>query len=438
MSPVQGDPGADIPQGSGSWILRAGQVRAGEAGALAWSFAYFFCLLCSYYILRPLRDEMGIQSGVDQLQWLFTGTFLATLLCVPAFGALVARVPRRRFLPAVYWFFIANLLLFFFAFGSGLDTIAVARGFYIWTSVFNLFVVSVFWSFMADIYSPERARRLFGIIAAGGTAGAIAGPALTAVLATRMDPVSLLLVSAGFLTASVICIHRLAGIAHRWHPGAATAGDDGAALGGSVLEGFQLLARSRYLQGICLLILLYSTTSTFLYFEQAHIVSQHFQDSGERTRVFAAIDLAVNALTLGAQFFLTARLARRLGLGRTLALVPALLAAGFLALAAAPLLAVFIPVQVLRRAGNYAVMKPAREMLFTVLDPQQKYKAKNLIDTVVYRGGDALAGWAFTGLSLLGLGLGGIALIAAPLCLLWAGVGRWLGRQADARSMRQT
>jgi AAA family ATP:ADP antiporter len=418
------------------WIRRAGQVEPGEAGSLVWSFAYFFCLLCSYYILRPLRDEMGIQSGVDQLQWLFTGTFLATLLCVPAFGALVARVPRRRFLPAVYWFFIANLLLFFTAFDSGLDNVAVARGFYIWTSVFNLFVVSVFWSFMADIYSPERARRLFGIIAAGGTAGAIAGPALTASLATRVDPVSLLLVSAGFLTAAVLCIHRLAAAARHWAPGDAIrpGGSAEAALGGSMLEGFRLLAGSRYLQGICLLILLYSTTSTFLYFEQAHIVSEHFQDSGERTRVFAAIDLAVNALTLGAQFFLTARLARRLGLGRTLALVPALLAMGFLALAALPVLAVFIPIQVLRRAGNYAVMKPAREMLFTVLDPQQKYKAKNLIDTVVYRGGDALAGWAFAGLTQLGLGLGAIALLAAPLCLAWAGVGRWLGRQADALS----
>ena len=417
------------PGSVAGWLRRTGQVLPGEGAALAWSFAYFFCMLCSYYILRPLRDEMGIQSGVDQLQWLFTGTFLATLLCVPAFGALVARVPRRRFLPAVYAFFIANILLFYAAFDRGLDNVAVARAFYIWTSVFNLFVVSVFWSFMADLYAPERARRLFGIIAAGGTAGAIAGPALTAVLATRMDPVSLLLVSAGLLAVALLCIGRL----DRLAAGLGGAGQAQAAqaMGGSMLAGFRLVAGSRYLQGICLLILLYSTTSTFLYFEQAHIVSTHFQDSGERTRVFAAIDLAVNLLTLGAQFFLTAQLARRLGLGRTLALVPALLALGFLALAAAPVLAVFAPVQVLRRAGNYAIMKPAREMLFTVLGPEQKYKAKNLIDTVVYRGGDALAGWAFTGLSALGLGLAAIALAAVPLCLAWAGVGRWLGRQAD-------
>jgi AAA family ATP:ADP antiporter len=415
-------------------LQRLVDVRPGEAAALVWAFLYFFSLLCSYYIVRPMRDEMGIAGGVDKLQWLFTGTFLVMLAVVPLFGWVSSRFERRRFLPAVYWFFIVNLLLFFVLFRSGVTHAWVARAFFIWTSVFNLFVVSVFWSFMADIFSNAQARRLFGFIAAGGTAGAICGPLLTTALALPLGPANLLPVSAGLLGMAVICIHRLAA----WQAAAGqenpAATENGAAIGGQVLAGVRLVLRSPYLLGICLLMLLFTTLATFLYFQQAQIVRDSFSDPAQRTAVFAAMDLAVNILTLLFQVLLTGRLVRWLGLGWTLALVPLLLAAGFLALGLSPVLAVLLVVQVLRRAGNYAIMRPAREMLYVVLGREEKYKAKNFIDTVVYRGGDALSAWAYAGLRALGLSLSVIAFVAVPLALLWAGIAYRLGQAQTRRS----
>jgi AAA family ATP:ADP antiporter len=415
-------------------LQRLVNVRPGEVAALVWAFLYFFSLLCSYYIVRPMRDEMGIAGGVDNLQWLFTGTFLAMLAVVPLFGWVSSRFERRRFLPAVYGFFIVNLLLFFVLFQSAVTHAWVARAFFIWTSVFNLFVVSVFWSFMTDIFSNAQARRLFGCIAAGGTAGAICGPLLTTLLALPLGPANLLPVSAGLLGIAVFCIHRLGAWQAAAGQGNPAATQNAAAIGGQVLAGVQLALRSPYLLGICLLMLLFTTLATFLYFQQAQIVRDSFSDPAQRTAVFAAMDLAVNILTLLFQVLLTGRLVQWLGLGWTLALVPLLLAAGFLALGLAPVLAVLVVVQVLRRAGNYAIMRPAREMLYVVLGREEKYKAKNFIDTVVYRGGDALSAWAYAGLSALGLGLSAIALLAVPLALLWAGIAYRLGQAQTRRS----
>jgi AAA family ATP:ADP antiporter len=415
-------------------LQRLVNVRPGEVAALVWAFLYFFSLLCSYYIVRPMRDEMGIAGGVDNLQWLFTGTFLAMLAVVPLFGWVSSRFERRRFLPAVYGFFIANLLLFFVLFQSAVTHAWVARAFFIWTSVFNLFVVSVFWSFMTDIFSNAQARRLFGCIAAGGTAGAICGPLLTTLLALPLGPANLLPVSAGLLGIAVFCIHRLGAWQAAAGQGNPAATQNAAAIGGQVLAGVQLALRSPYLLGICLLMLLFTTLATFLYFQQAQIVRDSFSDPAQRTAVFAAMDLAVNILTLLFQVLLTGRLVQWLGLGWTLALVPLLLAAGFLALGLAPVLAVLVVVQVLRRAGNYAIMRPAREMLYVVLGREEKYKAKNFIDTVVYRGGDALSAWAYAGLTALGLGLSAIALLAVPLALLWAGIAYRLGQAQTRRS----
>ena len=429
-------------------IGRAVGAEPGEVPALLVACAYFFSLLCAYYILRPLRDEMGIQGGVEQLQWAFTGTFVVMLLAVPLFGWAVARYPRRRLLPVVYGFFIANLLIFYALFQGDWARPWVARAFFIWVSVFNLFIVSVFWSFMADVFSNAQARRLFGVIAAGGSAGAVVGPALTAVLSTRIGTAELLLVSVAFLLACLLCVRALL----RWRqrpetsgaagvlgvPGAAGvrtvtqgADDADAAIRGGVLEGAARVLRSPYLLVICLFVLLYTSLSTFLYFEQAHIVRAAFDDPARRTALFAGIDLAVNALTLLAQLFVTARLIARLGLGATLALVPLGLALGFAALALQPIVGVLIALQVLRRAGNYAFTRPGREILFTVLPRTDKYKSKNFIDTVVYRGGDALSAWAFAGLAGLGLGLSAIAWLAVPLALLWAGLGVWLGRRQE-------
>jgi len=409
-------------------LRRLVKAQPGELAALFWAFVYFFSLLCSYYIVRPMRDEMGIAGGVENLQWLFTGTLLAMLAAVPLFGWVSSRFKRRHFLPAVYGFFIVNLLLFFVLFRSDITHAWVARAFFIWASVFNLFVVSVFWSFMADIFDNEQARRLFGFIAAGGTSGAICGPLVAAALAQPLGPTNLLPVSALLLGVAVLCINRLSAWRSRQADTRATTAAAEQAIGGSIFAGIRLVLRSPYLLGICVLMLLFTTLATFLYFQQAQIVRDSFSDPAERTAVFAGIDLAVNSLTLIFQLLLTGRLVKWLGLGWTLALVPLLLAGGFLALGLAPVLAVLVVVQVLRRAGNYAIMRPSREMLYVVLGREEKYKAKNFIDTVVYRSGDAVSAWAYAGLRALGLSLSTIAFIAAPLALVWAAVAYRLGR----------
>jgi AAA family ATP:ADP antiporter len=407
-------------------LERLVDVEPHEVRALLWSFLYFFSLLCGYYVVRPMRDEMGVAGGVEHLQWLFTGTFLVMLAAVPLFGWVSARFERRRFVPYVYYFFITHLLAFYLLFESNIRHAYVARAFFIWASVFNLFVVSVFWSFMADIFSNAQARRLFGVIAAGGTAGAIAGPVLTTSLALPLGPSNLLLVSALLLGVAAACIQRL----NAWRaeqPEAPEAEPAARPMGGSILAGIRLAAGSTYLLGICLLMLLFTTLATFLYFQQAHIVRDSFNDPAQRTAVFAGMDLAVNTLTVLMQVLLTGRLVRWIGLGWTLALLPLLLAAGFVWLGTAPLLAVLIVVQVLRRAGNYAIMRPAREMLYVVLSREEKYKAKNFIDTVVYRGGDASSAWVYAGLSGLGLSLSALAFLAAPLALGLAWVAYGLG-----------
>jgi len=408
------------------------RLEAGEGAAVGWAFAYFFLLLASYYILRPLRDEMGIAGGIDKLPWVFTGTFLAMLAAVPLFGFVPARLPRRRFLPLVYGFFIVNLLLFYAAFQFEPARAWSARVFFIWVSVFNLFVVSVFWSFMVDLFRSDQGKRLFGLIAAGGTAGAITGPALTALLVVPLGPVNLLPVSALLLAGTVLCIRQLG----RWsdqHPSTPTA-PGGEPLGGSIFAGLALIVRSPYLLGIALFMLLFTTLATFVYFEQAHIVARSFTDSAARTRYFALLDLAVNTLTVLTQLLVTARLLARLGVAGSLALMPLLSALGFVLLALTPALAVLAGFQVLRRAGEYAVTRPARELLYTVVDRETKYKAKNALDTVVYRGGDAIAGWLFTGLKSLGAGLATIAWIAVPVALAWAAVAYALGRRQAALS----
>ncbi len=418
-------PQANDDTSSAAWLRDLVRVEPGESRRLRWAFLYSFCLLCSYYLLRPLRDEMGILGGIGELHWVFTGTFLATLAAVPLFAAAAARFPRRTLLPVVYLFFLLNILLFYGLFRLEVATASVAKAFFIWTSVYNLFVVSVFWSFMADLHTADQAKRLFGLIAAGGSLGAIVGPALAVSVTSQGTPLDLLPLSAALLLLCVLCILRLSRFASR--QGMPPDPRD-AALGGSPVEGLAHIARSPYLIGICLFIWCYTTLSTFLYFEQAHIVAAAFSESAERTRVFALLDLAVNLLTIGTQAFLTGRLMQGFGLPGTLAVVPALVALGFAGLAFAPVLPVLLAFQIVRRSGNYALTKPAREVLFTVMDRSAKYKAKNVIDTVVYRAGDAVSAWLFAGLQALGLGLAGIALSALPLALLWSWLGWKLGK----------
>lgn len=429
-----------------SRLLKTVQVEPGEGRALFLSFSYFFSLLCSYYIIRPMRDEMGIVGGVENLQWLFTGTLLAMTAAIPLFGWVSSRFPREQFLPYVYLFFIAILLLFYSLMGGQAAStfIApeyVARAFFIWTSVFNLFVVSVFWSFMTDLFSNSQARRLFGFIAAGGTIGALSGPALTAMLVQPVGARNLLLVSALFLGWAIVCIVKLSewSKSNRFNSESSsvditsseTPGNESnqAIIGGSIWGGIRMVVHSPYLLGICLLMLLFTTLATFLYFMQAQIIRDAFVDSAQRTAVFASIDFAVNALSLVFQVFLTGRLIKWFGIAVVLAIIPVMLAIGFALLSFSPVLTVLLAVQIIRRAGNYAVMRPVREMLYVVLSREEKYKAKNVIDTVVYRAGDAVSAWVYAGMRSLGMGVSAIAFIAVPLAILWAWIAFCLGRQ---------
>jgi AAA family ATP:ADP antiporter len=412
-----------------TWLSRVVAVRPDEVRAMLWSFAYFFCLLAGYYVLRPLRDEMGVAGGVRNLQWLFTATFLVMLAAVPLYGAVVARLPRKRFIPVVYHFFVANLAIFWLLLSFDIGGRNVARAFFVWISVFNLFAVSVFWSFMADLFTAEQGKRLFGFIAAGGTAGALAGPAVTVWLSVPLGPTNLLIVAALLLEVAVFCAGRLEAV-----PDKPAAQPDAGGLGGGWLAGIAMLARSPYLAGIALWVALLSIAGTFLYFQQANIVAAASDDPAVRTRLFATIDLAVGLLTAAVQFFATGRLISRFGVGAAAAFLPLVFAAGFALLAVSPMLAVVIAFQAIQRTANFAISNPAREVLFTVLAREEKYKAKNVIDIVVFRGADAVGGWLFAGLRLLGMELAAISLAAIPAMAAWFALALALGRAQEHRA----
>jgi len=408
-----------------SFLCRALRAERHELPALGWAFAYFFMLLAGYYVLRPVRDEMGVQAGTAALPWLFSATFAAMLLLVPLYGWLCARLPRARLLPVVYAFFALNLAAFWAALESGVPAKTLAPVFFVWVSVFNLFVVSVFWSFMADLFDAAQAARLFGAIAAGGSCGAIAGPSITALAAAPLGTAKLLLVSAAFLCAAIVCIAMLA----RWARAHPRTGEPRAEepMGGSVLAGARAALSSPFLLGICGYLLCYTVLSTTLYFQQIEIVGAEIPDSGERTRLFATLDLTVNALTLVIQVLAFARLGALLGVAWMLALMPLVSIAGFAWLGLAPGLGALIVFGVTRRVGEFAISKPVREALYTAVPREARYKAKGFIDTVVYRGGDVSSGWLFGALKGLGLGLAAISFAVIPLALAWLGLAFFLG-----------
>ncbi|HYB72341.1 MAG TPA: hypothetical protein VED18_03140 [Candidatus Sulfotelmatobacter sp.] len=429
-------PGAEGP--AYRLLRRTMDLRPDEVRALAWSWLYIFSLLSAYYIIRPIRDEMGVASGVENLPWLFTGTLAGMLLVNPPFAALVARLPRVRFISIAYRFFMSHLLLFglLLKISTPAQNIWVGRVFFIWASVFNLFVVSVFWALMVDVFNAEQGKRLFGVIAAGATLGSIVGSSLTALLARRVGSTSLLLGSLVLLEVAVFSVRRLSRLSEALRLRPAARGEE-APIGGTALSGLTHAFRSPYLLNISVYMLLFTITSTFLYFEQASIVNRSFADRAARTTFFAQVDLLVNTLTLGGQLFLTARALRVLGVALTLTLIPALSVCGFAALGLAPTVAVVVLFQVLRRAGNFAVARPTREVLFTVIPREDKYKAKSFIDTVIYRGGDQIGAWSYALLSFLGLGMAGIAFVAVPLSAAWLLNGFWLGREQEAKAAAQ-
>lgn len=418
---------------------RAPETRPAERRAAHLAFAYFFALLASYYLLRPIREEMGIRGGVGALHWSFTATFVALLVAVPASSALFARVPRVRAVPLVYRFFLLHLALFAAAFATGAWPLAVARAFFVWLSVFNLLVVTVFWSLMADLFTAEQGRRLFGRVAAGGSLGAIAGSATAGLLVGALGLAGVVALAAVLLEVAARCAIALARAPPR--PAARAEEPDGprgegAPVGGTALSGVAVVFRSRYLLALAAQLLLFTFGSTFLYFEQARIVSAAIPEPARRAALFAGIDLAVNVGSFAVQALAAGPLAVAFGLAPALAAVPLLTAAGFAALAAAPSPWALGAVQALRRVGHYALERPARDVLFTVVPREQKYKSKGFIDTVVYRGGDALAAWSQSALAGLGLAARELALAGVPLAALSLGLALWLARRERTLEVR--
>lgn len=405
-------------------------VRPAELRALGWSWLYIISVFVSYYILRPIRDEMGVAGGVENLPWLFTGTLLGMIAVNPPFAALVAKLPRVKFISLTYRFFAVNLLLFvgLLQMASGEQGIGIGRLFFIWASIFNLFVVSVFWALTVDVFDSEQGKRLFGFIAAGATIGGIMGSSLTAALAKQVPAAYLLIGSALLLEVAVFCVRRLSRLAPALQR-RPTGRSEEAPIGGSVLSGLSHALKSPYLINVSLFLLLFAITSTFLYFQQADIARKYFTDRGARTAFFAQVDLWVNILTLGAQLFVTARTIRAIGVALTLALLPLLSVLGFGTLAWTPTIAALVAFQVVRRAGNFAFARPTREVLFTVVPREDKYKAKSFIDTVVYRLGDQVGAWSYAGLGALGLAMTGISVVAVPISILWLVNSLWLGRR---------
>jgi AAA family ATP:ADP antiporter len=403
---------------SGNFLERLVTVEHGEWPRLAIAFFYFFFLLAGYFMLRPVRGTIAANNS-DILHWLYTGTFVTMLAIVPAFGFLVSRFRRGQFIPGIYAFFILHLLLFATGF-RGDDTPAwLQRAFYIWLSVFNLFVVSIFWSFMADIFRPGQAQRLFGFIMAGGSIGAIIAPSVTKGVVAHHGATGVMLAAATLLAVATLLAIVLAryarGSDHHRHS---------EVIGGGIWEGAAHVFRSEYLLFACLLMLLHNLVSTFLFNGLAVLVDQQISGFEERTTFFSHVDQVVQVLAFVFQFFITSRLVRHLGMQQTLVIIPAMLAGGFIILGSSMGLVLFAAVQVAQRTLNYGVLGPTKEMLFTVVDRETKYKSKNFIDTAVYRGSDVTASWIFKGLSSSGLGIAQMTWFYLPVMALWV-LGAW-------------
>ena len=418
-------------------LVEPGEVRATLMGCL-----YFFFTMASYFILRPIRDTMAVAAGVSKLPWLFLGTLTTMLVVSPFYAALVARFPVKRFIGITYQFFALNLVAFYLASRLGLNEVWTGRVFFVWTSVYNLFVVTVFWSLMADTFRSAQAKRLFGFIGVGGTLGSIAGSGATALLAKSVGPVNLLLVSAALLEIAALIVAAF--------PMAATVAESlddeeeaerltRRAIGGSIWAGITRVARSPYLMGIAGFLVLYTLGSTVLYFAQTDIIGRYYADKAGRTAILARMEFATQLLTALTQAFLTGRIIRTIGIAATLAIMPLVSVVGFVLLGAsawgiAPVLMVFILFSVARRVSNFSLTNPAMEALFTVVPREDKYKAKSFIETFVYRAGDQLGAWGYAGLAALGLGLAGISWVAVPLSALFMALGIWLGRRQRERA----
>jgi ATP:ADP antiporter, AAA family len=401
-------------------------VRAEEVRALLLAFVFNFVVLGGYYVIRPIRDEIGADRGVENLPWMYTGTLIGMLIANALYAAIVARMSRRRFIPIAYRFAIANLFVFFLlmrVMPLAQERSILAPIFFIWVSVFNLFATTMFWSFMADVFRPEQGKRLFGFIAVGGSLGGIVGGFVTSSLAGKLSTGLFLLITAVMLEIAAQCV-RLFPADLRTHDQRTEQ-----PIGGKFWEGATHIARSPYLLGLAVFLMIYTLTNTWAYFQQSDLTGHQLQDRVARTSFLAKIDISVNTITVLIQIFLTGRLMKWVGVGVTLVLMPLLSAIGFAAIGFAPVLIVLATFQILRRAAGFALLRPAREVLFTVLRREDKYKAKSLIDTFGYRFGDQIGAWSYPLLRWFGLGLVGISWVAVPLGAIWCVLSIWLGRR---------
>jgi len=419
-------------------------LQPGETPALLASFATLLCMFASYTILRPVRDALGITSGLETIPYLFWGVFAVMLLLQPLYGWLTSRFPRSVFLPWVYGFFALNLLIFWVWFRLQADHTWIARTYFVWVSVFNLFVVAAFWSLMADVFTREQAGRLFGFIWAGASTGGLLGPLIDRKLAVPLGAINLLPLSAGLLLVSLLFMAQVI----RWQRRRAASGPQAAAaiaagaaaprarggVGGGVFAAFGQVVRSPYLLGIAAFVLLMTWVSTFLYLEQQAFVAKVFSNANERTRFFAGIDFYVQAASLTIQFLLFGRLFKWLGMRSLLASVPLLMTAGYALFALTPVFTVLVLVYAVRRVADYAITRPCRDSLFTVVSREEKYQAKSLIDTFAYRGGDALSGSLYKGLTAgLGAGPAAIGWLGAVISAVWTVLALALGRAFEQR-----
>lgn len=406
----------------------ASKIEANEVRAVWLSFAFVFTLMAAYYILRPVRDAMASDWTDTEVSLLWNINFFISVIVVAIYGVAVSKIRFKLLVPGVYAFFALSFIAFYFGVTLLSDRVLIDKIFYVWVSVFSLFHVSVFWSFMSDLFDMEQSGRLFAFIAAGSSAGALVGPVIPTLFAGVVGIDSLMLISAVALVIPIPIILYLERLKVVDLGNAGVQADLSAArIGGNPFAGFKMFFTNPYLLAIGAFILLYTTIGSFVYFEQKNLLAEF--DRATRTQILGGVDLVVNLLTFGIGMFATSRIVQRFGMPTTLALVPVFIAAGLLILAFAPVLTIVLALQVARRAGNYAITRPAREMLFTAVDRETRFKAKPVIDIAVYRGGDALSSIAFAGLTDgLGLGLGIMAAIGAGIAALWAAVGGYLGR----------
>jgi AAA family ATP:ADP antiporter len=423
-------------------LQRFFNVRREEVAPLLAAALFFFCVLTALMMLRPVRDALGMQRGIEAIRWLFIGTAIITLAVNPVFGWLVSRFRRLVFITTTYAFFALSLVGFWALIVFTPQAIGETSGqvFYVWFSVFNLFSTMVFWALMADRFTLEQSKRVFGVIAVGGTLGAIAGPWLAGLLAEPLGTPSLLLVAAGFLGLAIVAAWFVAYLqpspaSRSAAEDAAPAVDERAVIGGSAWEGIAAVVRSPYLLGISGYVLLMTVTATFIYLTRLTMVDALGDTVDEQTRMFAQIDLITQITTLVLQAVVTGHIMKRFGVAVALAMLPVVVVLGFVGLAVVGSFAMLILFEATFRAMQRAITRPARETLFTVVSREDKYKSKAVTDTFVYRGGDVIGAWTEGGLRALGFGLVGLASVAVPLAVIWLGLGAWLGRQQEAQRL---